>query len=413
MKTTAKLLLFNLAFLLFSSSALAFSGDISINQNNVRFSSDNFLEGRAVRIYATVTNHSTQDLLGTVRFFSNDQQIGGDQAISLFGGKTDDVFIDWSPAYGSHKVAVKIFPWEETIDNPSNNWISTNIFAAQDTDRDGIPNATDEDDDNDGVPDVDDHFPLDPNEQVDTDGDGVGDNADEDNDNDDVPDDFDDLPLDPNETIDTDGDGIGNIADLDDDGDGILDTEEENTNTDPLNADSDRDGTTDKEDSFPLDDEEWLDTDDDNIGNNTDTDDDNDGLADQKDDFPLNKGPVIKLHEEDFTVNIFEEYTFDASDSYDDDGNIVSYIWEIDDDTTIEGNAFTHVFKEKGDHRVKLTIIDDSGESRTSLYDVNVGNNRQYLQIGAVLIILFLASLIIFKYISVAENPKNSKKAHK
>jgi len=53
-----------------------------------------------------------------------------------------------------------------------------------DTDDDGIPDYKDPDDDNDGVLDVDDAFPLNPNESVDTDGDGIGDNADTDDDND-------------------------------------------------------------------------------------------------------------------------------------------------------------------------------------------------------------------------------------
>ena len=55
----------------------------------------------------------------------------------------------------------------------------------------------DEDDDGDGVPDVDDAFPLDPNEWVDTDGDGIGDNTDLDDDGDNVTDILDDFPLDP------------------------------------------------------------------------------------------------------------------------------------------------------------------------------------------------------------------------
>jgi hypothetical protein len=48
--------------------------------------------------------------------------------------------------------------------------------------------------------DVDDAFPLDPNEWDDTDGDGVGDNADV-------------FPNDPTESVDTDSDGIGDNTD--------------------------------------------------------------------------------------------------------------------------------------------------------------------------------------------------------
>ncbi len=56
--------------------------------------------------------------------------------------------------------------------------------STRDFDGDGTVDDADPDDDNDGVADVDDRFPLDPNEWADSDGDGVGDN-------------WDLLPLDP------------------------------------------------------------------------------------------------------------------------------------------------------------------------------------------------------------------------
>jgi ELWxxDGT repeat protein len=64
------------------------------------------------------------------------------------------------------------------------NFILSDDGSGVDTDGDGIPDSVDPDDDNDGVADVDDAFPLDPNESVDTDGDGIGNNADMDDDND-------------------------------------------------------------------------------------------------------------------------------------------------------------------------------------------------------------------------------------
>ena len=366
------------------------------------------MEGRAVRIYSTASNLSNKDLLGTVRFFNNDNQIGGDQAISVFAGDTDGVFIDWVPSYGTHRIAVKIYPWEPEIDDPGNNWIVTEIFAVQDTDYDGIPNETDEDDDGDGVPDNEDAFPLNPNEQYDTDGDSIGDNSDKDDDGDGVPDEYDDLPLDPNETTDTDKDGIGNIADKDDDNDGLSDTEEENLKTDPLNTDTDGDGTNDKDDKFPLNEEEWLDTDSDKIGNNKDTDDDNDGIPDSEDKFPLNKGPVIKLTDEDLTIRLFEKFNFDASPSHDEDGEIISYLWEIDGETK-EGNSITHRFNKLGKDNVKLTIKDDSGEIRSQQFQVNVLNIKFYIQIITSILVLFLAMIIYFKYIAGAKNPNKAK----
>jgi len=102
--------------------------------------------------------------------------------------------------------------------------VETNFTSLTDTDGDGIPNEEDDDDDNDGVLDIDDPFPLDPNESVDTDDDGIGNNADTDDDGDGVSDSEDAFPLDASESVDTDNDGIGNNADTDDDGDGVVDT---------------------------------------------------------------------------------------------------------------------------------------------------------------------------------------------
>jgi len=157
----------------------------------------------------------------------------------------------------------------------------------------------DEDDDNDGYLDVNDEFPLDPNEWADNDGDGIGDNADADDDNDGTDDSADAFPTDPNEDTDTDSDGIGNNADDDDDGDGYLDQTELDCGSDPLqdtsiptdtdsdgtcdalDNDDDGDGVDDTNDDFPLDPNEDTDTDGDGIGNNADHDDDDDGYTDQ------------------------------------------------------------------------------------------------------------------------------------
>ncbi len=409
MKKIATLISLIVSIAALNSTIFAYTGDLSINSQNLRFSTNTFLEGTPIRIYATVSNNSDKDLLGIVRFFDNGIQISADQAISNFGAKTDDVFIDWAPGYGNHKISAKLYPWEPEQDNPNNNWVIAEIFVAQDTDHDGITNSEDDDDDGDNVPDTEDAFPLNGSEQYDTDGDGVGDNSDDDDDGDGVPDDFDDLPLDPNETLDTDKDGLGNTKDTNDDGDGISDTEEENKKTDPLLYDTDGDNINDNDDAFPLNNEEWFDTDGDKIGNNKDTDDDNDGIPDTEDKFPLNKGPVIELKDEDLGVlGLLEEFTLDATPSYDEDGKIVSYLWNIDGNKK-EGNSITHRFDNIGKHVIKLTITDDSGEISTAEIQANVTNIRLYTQLLITLIAILLAITIYFKYIADAKNSKKSK----
>ena len=136
-------------------------------------------------------------------------------------------------------------------------------LEGDDFDGDGIPNDTDSDDDNDGVEDVDDDFPLNPNETTDTDMDGTGDNADEDDDNDGWSDtveiDCGSDSLDPSSVpIDADSDGV----------------------CDALDEDTDGDGVADADDAFPNDPTEWSDADGDGKGDNVDDDDDNDGVPD-------------------------------------------------------------------------------------------------------------------------------------
>ena len=121
-----------------------------------------------------------------------------------------------------------------------------------DNDKDGIPDAQDNDDDNDGK--------LDVNEQGksnDHDDDGIDDAQDQDDDNDGI--------LDVNEAglaSDHDNDGKADAQDSDDDNDGVLDVNE----TGKAN-DHDNDGIADAQDQ----------------------DDDNDGVADANDTKPLDR----------------------------------------------------------------------------------------------------------------------------
>ncbi len=426
----------------------AYTGDISINSKDIRFSSDTFMEGKTIRIYATAINQSNLDLLGVVRFYANGNQIGGDQAISIFRHKTDDIFMDFVPLnYGEVKIAVKIFPWEPDIDDPSNNWIVDYINIVQDSDHDGIPNSIDTDMDGDNVPNEKDAFPLDPKEWLDTDGDGKGNNVDTDDDNDGVPDTLDEMPLDPNETLDTDHDGIGNNADTDDDGDGLSDAEELKLGTNPLKADTDGDGVNDKTDAFPLNPKEQLDTDHDGIGNNTDTDDDNDGIPDKSDPFPLNNPPIPNVTNDTPIVDLNGKITFDASPSYDKDGDITSYMWEIIEtpdsannnpspsttqqenqkistetqtstltlnqtpnqqkSTIKEGKSVSYNFNEPGKYKVRLKVKDNSGEFANKDFYVDVIRITTYKQIALTIISILLAIIIILKYITGTKNQKD------
>ena len=66
--------------------------------------------------------------------------------------------------------------------------------------------------------------------------------------------------------------------------------------------------------------------------------------------------------------------TFNASESSDPDGEVVSYEWDLDNDGTTDatGEVVTHSFPSAGDYPVRLTVTDDDGNSRSYELGVHV-----------------------------------------
>ena len=135
----------------------------------------------------------------------------------------------------------------DVLDDDNDNWsdidelscmtdLLNNSSIPLDTDFDNLCDLIDDDDDNDGFNDLEDLFPLDPNENSDLDEDGIGDNSDQDRDGDNVDNDIDIFPDDSSEYVDFDGDQLGDNSDLDDDNDGWSDLEEIEAGYNPLNA---------------------------------------------------------------------------------------------------------------------------------------------------------------------------------
>jgi len=416
--------------LAFPSLAFAESGDLYIATGGVWFSDATIVHNETVRIYATVTNDGTDDLLGSVQFVNQTtgKQIGSDQSISVLTEQTDTVFVDWRPTAGTYTISVVIYPWDASNDDASNNTSYISTTVDYDNDLDGVGNASDPDDDNDDVPDTEDLFPYDKNESKDTDGDGLGDNADTDDDNDGILDPEDSLPQDPTESVDTDSDGIGNNADTDNDNDGLIDTYETSAVdpetlepkdiTDPLVADTDGDATLDGQDAFPLDPTEWTDTDEDKTGNNADPDDEDDGLLDLEDPYPENHGPVILFSQYEETYEAYEDggsmLVLDASQTYDPDGTAegLTYQW-LSDTGLILGD--TPVFEivlpqETPIYPATLVVTDDTGESRTLELE-KFGVNEYLKDMILTLAIALSIPLAILGYLKyTASARKNAKR---
>jgi PKD repeat protein len=77
----------------------------------------------------------------------------------------------------------------------------------------------------------------------------------------------------------------------------------------------------------------------------------------------LNRSPVASFTENATIMSQDEAIHFDASESYDPDGTIVSYSWDFGDGNTATGVTSDHAYSEDGNYTVTLTVTDDDGAS--------------------------------------------------
>jgi len=73
----------------------------------------------------------------------------------------------------------------------------------------------------------------------------------------------------------------------------------------------------------------------------------------------INEPPMAKIHAPDKGIPQ-ESLTFDASDSWDADGQILTYHWNFGDGTTGEGKTSSHKYAGSGKFKITLVIEDDS-----------------------------------------------------
>ena len=86
----------------------------------------------------------------------------------------------------------------------------------------------------------------------------------------------------------------------------------------------------------------------------------------------LNRIPHAEFHYTPYGAPRDHPVAFDASESYDPDGSIVEYVWDFGDGTTARGVWVEHVFPQRLEYRVALTIVDDDGAANQSVRTVIV-----------------------------------------
>jgi len=80
----------------------------------------------------------------------------------------------------------------------------------------------------------------------------------------------------------------------------------------------------------------------------------------------LNRPPVASFTESAETVLTGETITFNATNSYDPDGSIVSYFWDFGDGSNATGVVVDHSYADDGNYTVTLTVTDDDGATSVS-----------------------------------------------
>jgi len=86
-----------------------------------------------------------------------------------------------------------------------------------------------------------------------------------------------------------------------------------------------------------------------------------------------NKRPVVNPGL-DVVAMTFDIITFDGSDSYDPDGSIVNFTWDMGDGGKRYNSTFQYYYQDDGTYTVRLTVIDNEGAVNSSTIKVRVMN---------------------------------------
>ncbi|MEA3356142.1 MAG: PKD domain-containing protein [Candidatus Bipolaricaulota bacterium] len=90
---------------------------------------------------------------------------------------------------------------------------------------------------------------------------------------------------------------------------------------------------------------------------------------------PVSRPPQASFNYSPINPGMGQQILLDASPSFDPDGTIVAYEWDLDNDGTTDASGqVTGVrYYRPGSHQVRLTVVDNSGLSSTTIKAINIG----------------------------------------
>jgi chitodextrinase len=88
----------------------------------------------------------------------------------------------------------------------------------------------------------------------------------------------------------------------------------------------------------------------------------------------VNKLPIasIKMYVEKSVIHQGDTITFDSSESYDEDGEITKYSWDLGDGLLHEEESISKIFDEVGEFTIILTVTDNNRSVGTDSVIVNI-----------------------------------------
>lgn len=121
--------------------------DLSIEETDITFSTENPYIGQEVKVYVKVYNSSNSEARGVVKIFNETEGIfiGGDQPIAVLANSYDNAFASFKPQIsGYHKITARVIPFDESNDNPENNKTFITIFVNKEAEYDNVAEEIDE-----------------------------------------------------------------------------------------------------------------------------------------------------------------------------------------------------------------------------------------------------------------------------
>lgn len=86
---------------------------------------------------------------------------------------------------------------------------------------------------------------------------------------------------------------------------------------------------------------------------------------------PVHDVSPARTYDDGYIVGVGEPVTFDARETWDEDGDVVGYEWQFRDGTR-SGAVAEHVFRRRGNYRVTLSVTDDDGATESVEVPVHV-----------------------------------------